>query len=74
MAKMQRKTPYRTAWAQIETERIAVQVTRDNLAKEMGYSRRTLQNDMRNPERMTLERIVCYMQALGINEITIRRE
>ena len=44
------------------------------LAKKLNYSSGTAHNDRLNPENMSLKRLMSYIAALGIKEITIKLE
>ena len=68
-----KNTPQRDAINEILKSCVEKGTSFKAVVEKAGYSRSTAVNDRKEPGKIPLNRMLTYMQILGIKEITIRR-
>lgn len=68
-----KNTPQRNAINEILKSCVEKGTSFKAVVEKAGYSRSTAVNDRKEPGKIQMNRLLTYMQILGIKEITIRR-
>lgn len=65
------RTPHRVIRNQLVAECAVRGYTQEQLANLAGVAKATVNTDWQNPGKITLDRLLRYMTALGIQSLTV---